>query len=85
MVNDLGGDGCVHVSEEHLPMAVQGHTAVHHHESALHCLPPPGVVLLQGQRQGEDMLGWGDVLNLLRWERAGSAPDHLWLQDQKSH
>lgn len=49
MVNDLGGDGGVHMSEEHLPMTVQGHTAVHHHESALHCLPPPGVVLLQGQ------------------------------------
>lgn len=73
MVNDLGSDGGVHMSEKHLPVAVQGHTAVHHHERALHCLPPPRVVLLQGQQE-EDMLGGGDVLHLPCWVGAGAAP-----------
>lgn len=47
MVDDLGRDGAVHVGEEHLWVAVRGHTAVHHHQGTLHGLPPPGVVLLQ--------------------------------------
>ena len=46
VVDDLGGDGVVHVDEKNLRVAVRGHAAVHHHECALHCLPPPGMVLL---------------------------------------
>ena len=46
VVDDLGGDGVVHVDEKHLRVAVGGHAAVHHHERALHRLPPPGMVLL---------------------------------------
>ena len=46
VVNDLSSDGVVHVGEEHLRVAVGGHAAVHHHEGTLHCLPPPGMVLL---------------------------------------
>lgn len=52
VVNDLRGDGIVHVGEEHLGVAVRGHAAVHRHEGALDGLPPPGVVLLQGVRRG---------------------------------
>lgn len=48
-MNDLSCDGVVHMGEEHLGVTVRGHAAVHHHEGALHCLPPPGVVLLRAQ------------------------------------
>lgn len=53
VVNDLRGEGLIHVGEEHLRVAVCGHTAVHHHEGTLHSLPPPGMVFLQGQREGK--------------------------------
>ena len=46
VVDDLGGDGVVHVDKKHLRVAVGGHAAVHHHERTLHRLPPPGMVLL---------------------------------------
>lgn len=49
VMNDLSCDGVVHVGEEQLGVTVRGHAAVHHHEGALHCLPPPGVVLLRAQ------------------------------------
>lgn len=52
MVDDLSGDGTVHVGEEHLGVAVRGHTAVHHHQGTLHSLSPPGVVLLQDSERG---------------------------------
>lgn len=57
VVNDLSGDGRVHVREEHLGVAVRGHAAVHHHEGALHRLPPPGVVFLRGREEGQGPLG----------------------------
>ena len=46
VVDDHGCDGLVHVGEKHLWVAARGHAAVHHHERALHGLPPPWVVLL---------------------------------------
>lgn len=52
VVDDLSGDGAVHVGEEHLGVAVRGHTAVHHHQGTLHGLSPPGVVLLQDSERG---------------------------------
>ena len=58
-MNDLGGDGVVHVGEEHLRVAVGGHAAVQHHEGALHCLPPPGMVLLLGRPEEEPEGGGG--------------------------
>lgn len=51
MVNDLSSDGAVHMGEEHLGVAVRGHTAVHHHQGALHGLSPPGVVLLRDKKK----------------------------------
>lgn len=74
MVNDLSGDGAVHEVEEQLGVAVGGHAAIHHHEGTFHCLPPPGVVLLQGQREKEPL------------GVAGAAPDAsdgLWPHNQR--
>ena len=76
MVNDLSGDGAVHEVEEQLGVAVGGHAAIHHHEGTFHCLPPPGMVLLRGQREKEPL------------GAAGAAPDAgdgLWPQDQTIH
>lgn len=51
-MDDLGSNGAVHMGEEHLGVAVRGHTAVHHHKGALHSLSPPGVILLhEGERR----------------------------------
>lgn len=50
-MDDLSGDGAVHMGEEHLGVAVRGHTAVHHHQGALHGLSPPGVVLLWDKKK----------------------------------
>lgn len=77
MVNDLGGDGAVHVGEEHLGVAVRGHTAVHHHQGALHGLSPPGVVLLQDSERG---YGYRDG-KMPHWEKClRTAPEAVLVE-----